>query len=49
MFFSFGLAVSFLSFSLFDELPVSTVIFLLDAGEAGLVVDEAGESELVRS
>lgn len=48
-FFSFGLAISFLSFNLFDELPVSTVIFLLEAGEAGVVVDKEGESELVRS
>ena len=48
--FSFGLAISFLSFNLFDELPVSTVIFLLEAGEAGIVVDkEGGESGLTRS
>ena len=42
-FFTFGLAISFLSFNFFDELAVSTVIFLLEAGEAGV------ESELVRS
>ena len=45
----FGLAISFLSFNLFDELPVSTVIFLLEADEAGKVVDKEGESRLVRS
>ena len=48
-FFSFGLAVSFLSFNLFDELPASTVIFLLEAGEAGVVVDKECESELAES
>ena len=53
MFFSFGLAVPdpFLSFNFFDELLVlvSTVIFLLEAGGAGLVVDNEGENELGRS
>ena len=51
MFFSFGLAVPdpFLNFNFFDELLVSTVIFLLEAGGAGLVVDNEGENELGRS
>lgn len=49
VFFSFGLADSFLSFNLLDELLVSTVIFLLEDGEAGVVVDKEGENGLGRS
>ena len=49
VFFSFGLAGSFLSFNLFDELLVSTVTFLLEAGEAGVVVDKEGENGPGRS